>query len=170
MFHPVWFKYSQSNEERLEKRNAASECYCDIRVRSVTGGIKIVEHLAYKETVEELAKQWKKMWRERVDDKLRAEKIVNVNYPMLFVEKGTVISATRDFKILSFREVLDLHGIVSTDHFVPPNPQVGGWGRFIRTMIVNQKPNRRIRKVALYLDEDKKKQQLRKGGRGWLHL
>jgi len=129
-----------------------------------------VEHLACKETVEELAKQWKKMWRERVDDKLRAEGIANVDYSMLFVEKGTVIFATRNFKMLSFREVLELHGIGGMERFVAPNPQVGGWGKFIRTMIFSQKSSNRVKMAALYLEGEKKKQQLKKGGRGWLHF
>lgn len=125
---------------------------------------------AYKETVEELVDQWKRLWRERFDDKLRAEGIANADYPKLFVDKGTVIFATRNFKMLNFKEILELHGIGDADRFIPPNPQVGGWGKFIRTMIVNQKSQRRARMAALFLSEEKKKQQLKKGGRGWLHL
>jgi hypothetical protein len=133
------------------------------------GGIKIVERLAHKETVEKLAKQWKKLWKDRVDDKFRAEGIANVDYSMLSVEKGTVIFASRNFKMLSFREILELHGIVAADRFVPPNPQVGGWRKFIRTMIVNKKTSKRTGMATLIVDR-KKRQQLKKGGRGWLHF
>lgn len=129
-----------------------------------------MKRLVLKENAEELAKQWKNMWRERVDDKLRAEGIANVDYSMLFVERGTVIFAPRNFRMLSFKEILELHGIVPAERFVPSNPQVGGWGRFIRTVIVNQKTGRRAKRAALYSKEEKKKQQLKKGGRGWLHL
>jgi len=129
-----------------------------------------MQALAHKETVEELKLQWRKLWWERIDDKLRAEGIANTDYSMLFVEKGTVIFATRNFKMLSFREILELHSIVAADRFVPPNPQVGGWGKFIRTMIDNQKTGRRAKMAALYLNGEKKTQQLKKGGKGWLHF
>jgi len=130
-----------------------------------------VEALASKEIVEELKKQWRSLWRERIDDKVRAEGIASADYSMLFAEKGTVIFATKNFKMPSFREILELHGIGNADRFVSPNPQVGGWGKFIRTMIVNQKSSRRVRWAAFYSDDAaKKKQQLKKGGRGWLHI
>ncbi|MEM4713771.1 MAG: hypothetical protein QXQ61_04390 [Candidatus Bathyarchaeia archaeon] len=128
-----------------------------------------MERLAYKETVEELARQWKKMWRERVDDKLKAEGIANSTYPMLSVDKGTVIFATRNFRMMSFREILELHGIGDAEKFVAPNPQIGGWGKFIRTMVLNQKPSSRVKRATLYLEKEKEKQQLKKSGRGWLH-
>jgi len=130
-----------------------------------------VEGLANKELVEELRQQWKSLWRERIDDKVRAEGIASADYSMLFAEKGTVIFATRNFKVLSFREILELHGIGDAGRFVPPNPQTGGWGKFIRTMIVSQKPHSRAKMAAFYFGrEEKKKQQLKKGGRGWLHF
>jgi len=129
-----------------------------------------MQALAHKETVEELKLQWRKLWWDRIDDKLRAEGIANTDYSMLFVEKGTVIFATRNFKMLSFREILQLHGIIDVDRLVPPSPSVGGWGKFIRTVIANQKPKRRIRRAQQYSDGQKQKQQLKKGGRGWLHF
>lgn len=45
---------------------------------------------------------------------------------MLFVERGTVIFATRDFKPLSFREILERHKLVDVDMVVPLSPRVGG--------------------------------------------
>jgi hypothetical protein len=36
------------------------------------------------------------------------------------VEKGTVIFATRDFKPLGFREILEQHKIVDVDRIIPP--------------------------------------------------
>jgi len=129
-----------------------------------------METPASKETVEELKIQWKKLWRERIDDKVRAEGIANKDFFTLFVEKGTVIFATRNFKMLSFREILELHSIVDVDKIIPPNPNMGGWRKFIRTMIVSQKPSLRVKQARQYLDEEKQRQQLKKGGRGWLHF
>jgi len=128
-----------------------------------------MEALARKETVEELKMQWKKLWRERIDDRLRAEGIANRDYSTLFVEKGTVVFATRDFKLLNFREILKLHKLVDVDMVIPPDPHVGGWGKFIRTVIASQKLHRRIKRVQQYLGGEKQRQQLKKGGRGWLH-
>ena len=129
-----------------------------------------METPAEKEIIEELKTQWKRLWLERIDDKVRAEGIANKDYSVLFVEKGTVIYATRDFKPLDFREILKLHGFIDADRFVPPSPHVGGWRKFIRTVIAKQSPRRRVTRAARYVDDkEKQRQQLRKGGYGWLH-
>jgi hypothetical protein len=129
-----------------------------------------VEALATKELVEELRKEWKTLWRERIDDKVRAEGIADKDYTMLFMERGTVIFATRKFKMLSFREILQLHGLVDVDRVIGPHPSVGGWGKFIRTFIASQQSSKRKKRAQQYFEEERRKQQLKKGGRGWLHL
>jgi hypothetical protein len=129
-----------------------------------------VEALATKELVEELRKEWKTLWWERIDDKVRAEGIADKDYSMLFVERGTVIFATKKFKMLSFREILQLHGVVDVDRVVGPHPSVGGWGKFIRTFIASQQSSNCRKRSRQYLEEEGQKQQLKKGGRGWLHL
>jgi len=123
---------------------------------------------ACKEIVEELKEQWRRLWRERIDDKVKAEGIANTDFSKLFVEKGTVIFATRDFKILNFKEILELHKL-DASRIISPSPGVGGWGKFIRTMIATQRPSNRVRQARQYLDDKKQRQQLKKGGRGWLH-
>lgn len=125
---------------------------------------------AYKEIVEELKNEWKRLWQERIDDKIRAEGIANKDFSMLFVDKGTVIFATRDFKLLSFREILQLHKLVEVDRLIPPSPSVGGWGKFIRTAITSQNRSKRAKRIQPNLDLNKERQQLKKGGRGWLHF
>ena len=128
-----------------------------------------METLACKEITEELKTQWKSLWRNRFDDKVRAEGIADNDYSMLFVEKGTVIFATRNFKVLNLREIAEKHKLVDADRVVQPSPSVGGWGKFIRTVVVGQRPVRRVRRAAPEVDEVKRRQQLKKGGRGWLH-
>jgi hypothetical protein len=91
------------------------------------------------------------------------------DYFELFVEKGTIIHATRDFKALNFREILEQHEIVNSDRYIPPSPKIGGWSKFIKTSIANQTPRRRKKRADLYRKEIKGKQQPKKGGRGWLH-
>jgi len=125
--------------------------------------------LTTKEMVEELKVQWRSLWQERVDDKIRAEGIAAADYCDLFVEKGTIIHATRNYKALNFKEILEQHQIVNAGRFIPPSPHVGGWTKFIKTNITSLQPQRRKR-ASLYREDKKEKQQPKKGGRGWLHL
>jgi hypothetical protein len=129
-----------------------------------------VEASTDKEIVEELRKEWKTLWWERIDDKVRAEGIADKDYNDLFVERGTVIFATRKFRMLSFREILQLHGLIDIERIVGPHPSVGGWGKFIRTVIASQQPSKRKKRARQYFEGEKQKQQLKKGGRGWLHF
>jgi len=122
---------------------------------------------------DEIKNQWRKMWRERIEDRVRAEGIANQNYPLLFVERGTVIIATRDYKPLSFDEILQQHRSSSTEgkdkDGVPPNPFIGGWRKFIREVISKQKRFTRRRRALSPEPRSRKKQLLKKGGRGWTH-
>jgi hypothetical protein len=125
--------------------------------------------LSQKEMVDELKVYWKKLWQERLDDKVRAEGVATDDYLKLFVEKGTIIHATRDFKALNFKEILEQNQIANADRFVPPPPQVGGWTKFVKTNITSQRKRKNTR-ASLYREDKKEKQQPKKGGRGWLHI
>ncbi|MEM3551696.1 MAG: hypothetical protein QXV01_11475 [Candidatus Bathyarchaeia archaeon] len=129
-----------------------------------------METLAKNNLVKEVKEQWKTLWRERIDDKLRAEGIADKDYDVLFVEKGTVIFATRKFRMLTLREILQLHGVIDVDRVLGPSPSVGGWGKFIRTFISSRQSPKHKKRAQQYFEEEKQKQQLKKGGRGWLHL
>ncbi|MGD6808896.1 MAG: hypothetical protein ACQCN3_04280 [Candidatus Bathyarchaeia archaeon] len=121
-----------------------------------------------KELVEELKVEWKKLWRERRDDKVRAEGIAVTDYSQLFVDKGTIIHATRAYKALNFKEILEQHQVEDAERYVPPDRFVGGWNKFVKSNIANKPfPNRRHYDE---IDEKKVKQQPKKGGRGWLHV
>jgi len=127
-----------------------------------------VETPGLKEFVDELRVQWKLLWRDRIDDKVRAEGIANQDYSKLFVERGTVIIATRDYKPPDFVEILQKHMSSDADRLVPPSPGVGGWGKFVRSVLSKQKGL--TRRLAPSEPDRKKDQQLKKGGRGWLHF
>ncbi len=149
----------------------AAEPPCDT-MKENSGSVDIQQNgpSSHKELVEELKIQWKRLWRERMDDKVRAEGIAVEDYMKLFVERGTIIHATRDFKALNFKEILTQHEIENPDRFIQPSPQIGGWNKFIKTQITNQKPQRH-RRATEYLQEKKTvSQQPKKGGRGWLHI
>lgn len=128
-----------------------------------------MNHAEWEEFRRRLKEEWGRLWRERFDDKLRAEGVARRDYDMLFVDGGTVIFASRDFKPPSFREILEMWAPQDMPYAVPPDPRVGGWGKFIRT---------ELRKVAhsrarVYNRQPKRngeKQHLKKGGCGWLHI
>jgi len=129
-----------------------------------------VETLEWKELFDELRRQWATLWRERIDDKVRAEGIANKDYDKLFVERGLVIVATRNFKPLSFSEVLERHRQPEMVGGIPPSPSVGGWGKFVRSVLSKEKRfTKRVRPAPPKPERDEK-QQLKKGGRGWLHF
>ncbi|MGQ9552092.1 MAG: hypothetical protein ACUVUE_06670, partial [Candidatus Bathycorpusculaceae bacterium] len=132
----------------------------------------VLDRSVQKEFVEELKAEWRRLWWERIDDRARAEGIAKNDYSSLFVDKGTVIVATRDYKPLSFREILEAHKLFGAERFLPPPPAVGGWGKFIRTAITGQNlRGRRTRERYPPAGEaEKGRQQLKKGGRGWLHV
>jgi len=125
--------------------------------------------LAQKEKIEALRADWKRLWQERVDDRVRAEGIAITDYSSLFVEQGTIIHATRDFKVLNFKDILEKHKIENAERFIQPSPQIGGWNKFVKTEITSQNRIRNSR-ARSYLEEKKVVQQPKKGGRGWLHL
>lgn len=113
--------------------------------------------------IDELKKEWRVLWRDRIDDRVRAEGIANEDYPRLDVERGLVIVATRDYKPPDFVEILQRHNLA------PPSPSVGGWGKFIRDVLSKQKRITKRRRQAPLEPDRKEKQQRKKGGRGWLH-
>lgn len=128
----------------------------------------------HKELVDKLKVEWKRLWRERVDDKLKAEGIAINDYYSLFVDKGTIIHATRDFKALNFKDILKQYQIDNKERFIQPSPQVGGWNKFVKAKITNQNTQREkseyMKKCSNTAYESKKaNQQSKKGGRGWLH-
>lgn len=124
----------------------------------------------WREFVQELKQRWSVLWRDRIDDKVRAEGIAGEEYDLLFVDRGTVIVATKDYKPPNFREILERHAEDKRSaRLVAPNPTVGGWGKFIRDVIIRQERfTKRGRPVPS--ERGKKKQQLKKGGKGWLHV
>jgi len=123
---------------------------------------------AQKELVEQLKVQWKLLWSERYDDKLRAEGISVSDYASLGIERGTIIHATRDFKALNFKEILEQNMVENIDRVVQPNVDVGGWNKFVKTNITNCAP--RKKRALAYVSEKQVVQQPKKGRRGWLHM
>ncbi len=124
----------------------------------------------WKGFLDELKKEWKILWRDAIEDKVRAEGIANRDYSLLFVDRGLVINATRDFRPLDFLEILQRHKPANSGRdVIPPSPSVGGWGRFIRNVLSGQKRLTKRGRPVPSEPKWKQKQQLKKGGKGWLH-
>ena len=129
-----------------------------------------MERVEWNEFVDELRTVWKRLWWERIDDRVRAEGIAREDYSSLFVDRGTVIMATRDFKSLDFAEILERHKPPEVPNAIPPRPAVGGWGRFVKDFVGNQKRFTKRGRPAPSIPKRKGNQQRKKGGRGWLHV
>jgi len=54
-----------------------------------------------------LKEEWKLLWRERFDDRIRAEGVAVRDYTLLFMDRGFVIFAARDAKAPSFSEIVE---------------------------------------------------------------
>jgi hypothetical protein len=120
--------------------------------------------------VDELRVEWKRLWNERLNDKVRAEGIAVEDYSSLFIDKGTVIHATRDFKVLNFKEILRQHEVENPERYIQPNPTVGGWNKFVKDNITKQSPRKKHASEELPVKDRKEKAQQKKSGRGWLHM
>jgi hypothetical protein len=116
-----------------------------------------------------LREEWERLWRERIDDKFRGEGIAVRDYDMLFLDRGTVIFASRDTRLPTLREIVEMWAPQDVPYAVPPHPSVGGWGKFIRTEL-KKGPHSRARAHKRQPRRKSEKQQLKKGGRGWLHM
>jgi hypothetical protein len=125
----------------------------------------------WKTLIDDLREQWIQMWSTRIDDKLRAEGIVSKDYSQLFVERGLIVSATKDFKSPEFADVIRRYiPKPECEQFIPPNSSLGGWGRFIKEAVCKKNciSLRRSRHFSGPQDKNKNS-QLKKNGRGWLH-
>ena len=123
---------------------------------------------ASRAKVEEIRAEWKLLWQGRIDDKVRAEGMADRCFSLLAVERGTVISATRDFKELSLKAILRSYDVLNVEQVIGPHPSVGGYTKFARTVLNKQARVQRFRVEEQPLRHGKNA-QLKKGGRGWLH-
>lgn len=129
--------------------------------------MEVSDHAKREEFRCRLKDEWALMWKERFDDRIKAEGIAVQDYPLLFMDRGFVIFASRNAKTPSFSEIVDFWA--SQGVIYAPNPSVGGWGKFIRTEL-KKTPHYRARSFDnSELKHRNGKQQPKKGGRGWLH-
>jgi hypothetical protein len=130
--------------------------------------ISVSERVKREEFLRKLKEEWAFLWMERFDDRVRAEGVAVRDYPLLFMDKGFVIFATRDAKAPSFSEVVEFWA--SQGCVYAPDPTVGGWGKFIKTELRKLGHSRAKKFNDSNPRHKDEKQQLKKGGRGWLHI
>ena len=119
-----------------------------------------------KELRRVLKADWARLWMTKGEDEVRAEGFSLKDFERLFVDKGEIIHATRDFKPISFREIFEKHVGSEAAGRVDVDPKAGGWGKFVRENFpVKTKPAKRERPTI----KSDLSQQQRKDGRGWLN-
>ena len=105
--------------------------------------------------------EWDDLWQSKKDDKLVAESISNKKYVWIDIEKGEII---RDSKHCS----LDFHNILEKNYGmddaakINPDPEIGGYKKFIRDNFIKMKTQQKAPKIKVDLN-----QAQRKGGKGW---
>ena len=128
-----------------------------------------LEETSEKFKVEKIREEWRQLWFERIEDKVRAEGIAIREFPLCCVDQGTIIAATRDFKPLDLKEILSLNKVQNAERVLGPPPAVGGWRKFARTVLNKQKRRHHSYVLEHPLPKRVKNLHLKKGGRGWLH-
>ena len=109
--------------------------------------------------------EWAEMWRSKLDDRMMAETMSKHDFKWLFVDQGQILYASRDFKALSFGEIMEKHMGPDVLDKISPDPSIGGWKRFAKEKLQSKTLSKRER-IEIKKDP---LQQKRKNGRGWLH-
>jgi len=135
------------------------------------GEIEASPQAKWEELLGELRREWKTMWNERFDDKVNAEGIAGQEFPLLFLERGTVVVATRKFRAPDFFEIMEEQRKLLGANLAPGdvNPCFGGWGKYVRTLNKQCRVERNRRRHMPFKQEKKGALQQKKNGRGWLH-
>jgi ABC-type sulfate transport system substrate-binding protein len=128
-------------------------------------GTKPVRHLSHQ-----IRQEWQELWEQKIEDKIVAEDVARRNYELLFVERGTVIQATKDYQPLDLREIMEKNEKVLGIKLTQPNPHIGGWRKFSKDVLAkqarwHQAPPRDRQRPSPKTPAKNRKH----AGRGWLH-
>jgi hypothetical protein len=128
-------------------------------------GTNPAQHIGHQ-----IRKEWRELWDHKIEDKIAAEDVARRNYELLFVERGTVIQATKDYQPLDLREIMEKNEKMLGVKLTQPNPHTGGWRKFSKDVLAKQArwrhtaPHTRPHTSKKILHQNRKK-----AGRGWLH-
>ena len=115
---------------------------------------------------QELKTEWAELWKTKYDDEVRAEGVSPKEYERLFVDLGEIIYATKNFKPLSFRDILEKHVGSDLAAKAYPDPVLGGWRKFVKEHLQRHKSVKKRERPRVKVDLS---QQQRKSGAGWLN-
>jgi len=118
---------------------------------------------------QEIRREWKELWNQKINDKFIAEDVARKNYELLFVERGIVLWATREYTPPDLEEIIEMNEKLLGLEPICPDPDVGGWGKFSREVLSKQPRQRNSRRSAVETSGKPKNGPLKKGGKGWLH-
>jgi len=110
-----------------------------------------------RELRRELKVEWVDLWRNKYDDAVRAEDVSQREFEKLFVDRGEIIFATRDYKPLSFRDIVDRHLGSEMADKVSPDPAIGGWRKFISEHLPKRGRQREQPEVKVDLSQHQRK-------------
>ena len=113
-----------------------------------------------------LKADWANLWLTKHEDEIKAEGISVEDFKMLFVDRGEIIHATRDFRPLSFREILEKHVGSEDASRVDVDPNVGGWRKFAKQNFPARRRQSKRERPKVNVDLS---QHQRKAGKGWLN-
>lgn len=128
-------------------------------------GTKPAQHINHQ-----IRKEWRELWDHKIEDKIAAEDVARRNYELLFVERGTVIQATKDYQPLDLREIMEKNEKVLGVKLTQPDPHIGGWRKFSKDVLAKQTRWRHTSPVSrTQTSPNAPTQNRKKAGRGWLH-
>jgi hypothetical protein len=119
-----------------------------------------------KELRQMLKADWADLWMTKHEDEIKAEGVSVEDFEMLFVDRGEIIHATRDYRPLSFREILEKHVGSEDASRVDIDPNVGGWRKFAKQNFPARRRQSKREKPKIKVDLS---QHQRKAGKGWLN-
>ncbi len=118
----------------------------------------------------QIRSEWENLWNQKIEDRVIAEDVARKNYNFLFIDKGTIIKATRDYKPPNLQEILEKNERLLDMKLTCPSPEVGGWKKFSKETLSKQQRWRASKRRGEQPFRDKPTNgPPKKGGRGWLH-
>ena len=83
--------------------------------------------------------EWESLWNQCFEDKNSAEYVARRDYELLFIERGSVIKATRNYKAPDLREIMERTEKICDSSLIHPNPKSGGWRKFSKDVLNKQR-------------------------------
>ena len=104
------------------------------------------ERLTVQKINKQIRAEWTNLWNEKLEDKLSAEELANRDYHLLFIEKGTVLKATRSYRSPCLEEIIKMNENLLNIKLTGSFSEVVGWRQFSRNILSKQPDWHRTKK------------------------